>query len=159
MNSSEESPFTAPCCAWCGSKDYQILNKIPNEDDYDREVKIRNIKCNKCDKESLVQDIPCEICNKQIISSTKVKYDPLEPIGCPPKPFHIPPICRECRMYHVYKQYCDHSWYTSSKFPSSYGMFISMTCRKCHAKKTHSPHDNKPFCDNNLPEWMLRFEK
>ena len=122
-------------------------------------IKIRNIKCNKCDKESLVQDIPCEICNKQIISSTKVKYDPLEPIGCPPKPFRIPPICRECRMYHVYKQYCDHSWFTSSKFPSSHGMFINMTCRKCHAKKTHSPHDNKPFCDNNLPEWMLRFEK
>jgi len=155
MNSSEEAPFITPCCAWCGSKDYQILHKLPNEDDYDREVKIRNIKCNKCDKESLVQDVPCEICDKQIISCTKVKYDPLEPIGCPPKKFRIHPICRECRMYQVYKQFCAHEWYISSRFPSSQGTFVNLTCTKCHVKKTKSPHDNKPFHDNDLPEWML----
>ena len=158
MNSSEEPPFTTPCCAWCGSKDYEILHKLPNEDTYDREVKIRNIKCNKCNKESMVKDVPCDICDKQIISSIKVKYD-LEPIGCPPKPFRIRPICRECRMFQSFQQYCDHVWYISSKFPSSQGTFTNLTCTKCHAKKTNSPHGDKPFYDNNLPEWMLRFGK
>jgi len=131
-----------------------ILTKDLGLIDRNKYSKNTYIKCNKCNKESLVQDVPCEICDKQIISCTKVKYD-LEPIECPPKPFRIPPICRECRMFQTFKQYCDHVWYISSKFPSSQGTFVNLTCMKCHVKKTNSPHGDKPFHDNNLPEWML----